>query len=321
MSMIPGDSVEAQAVTFEAGTRARGPVSFIHPSGQLSRGSSRMPQTAQAPLVLVIDDDRDTRELYRLVLDMAGYRAAEASDVEEAARITALLRPDIALCDWRLPDGDGLVLASRLRTLPGTRRLPLVAVTGTTLRGDALTAARAAGFERVLLKPALPDAILQTVQRILEGRQQMSLRRAAITTARYAARLRCRTSDRPSGDDLHTLLDRASRRAGDGIALLLADDAATFVAANEQAAGLTGYDQTELEAMTVWDLTPLASKADGRVLWNAFIASGLQEGRYLLRRRDGTLVEATYCAVANVVQGLHVSALLVAAAIPETVRL
>jgi len=280
-----------------------------------------MAQAAQPPLVLVIDDDRDTRELYRLVLDMAGYRAAEAGDIEEATRVATVLKPDLALCDWRLPDGDGLALAHRLRALPCARRLPLVAVTGVTLRGDALTTARAAGLEQVLLKPELPDAILQTVQRILENRQKRSLRRAALTTARYASHLRRQTPSPPSREDVRALLDRVSTRVGGGVALLVADDDAALVAGNQEAAALTAYEKPELEAMRVADLTPAPSQVDSRVLWNTFIASGFQEGRYLLRRRDGTLVEASYCAVANVIQGLHVSALLIAAAIPETVRL
>ena len=264
---------------------------------------------------------RDTRELYRLVLDMAGYRAAEASNIEEAARVAAILEPDLALCDWRLPDGDGLALARRLYSLPGARRMALVAVTGLTMRGEALAAARAAGFERVLLKPALPDTILETVQCVLANRQKTSLRRAALTTARYASRFRREARFPPSREDVRTLLDRVAPRLRRGIALLVADDDAALVAGNQTAEALTGYEAAELEQMGVADLTPIPGQADGRILWNTFIASGLQEGRYLLRRRDGTLVEAPYCAVANVLPGLHLSALLIAAIIPETVRL
>jgi hypothetical protein len=62
--------------------------------------------------------------------------------------------------------------------------------------------------------------------------------------------------------------------------------------------------------MTVWDLTPAPATSEGQTLWQAFIASGTQEGRYVLRRRDGRSVPAQYCAIANVVPGLHISALM-----------
>ena len=122
-----------------------------------------MQQTPVSPLVLVVDDDRDTRELYRVIFDMAGCRTIEAPTVAEAVRLCREERPQVALCDWRLPDGDGLDLAARLQAGTPARPPALVAITGVTMAADALRDAQAAGFVRVMQKPVAPDQIVQVV--------------------------------------------------------------------------------------------------------------------------------------------------------------
>ena len=61
--------------------------------------------------------------------------------------------------------------------------------------------------------------------------------------------------------------------------------------------------------MSVWDLTPLPKSALGQELWRRFIATGVQEGRFTVRRQAGDCVDANYVAVANLAPGLHLSAL------------
>ena len=68
----------------------------------------------------------------------------------------------------------------------------------------------------------------------------------------------------------------------------------------------------------MWDLAPPPETVSGAGLWSSFIASGSQEGRYTLRRRDGVPVEAQYCAIANIAPGLHVSAIAHASQVPDS---
>jgi len=63
----------------------------------------------------------------------------------------------------------------------------------------------------------------------------------------------------------------------------------------------------------VWDLTPAARLGTGEALWRAFLSRERMSGRYRLRRKNGRIVDARYVAVANVLPGLHVSALATAA--------
>ena len=62
--------------------------------------------------------------------------------------------------------------------------------------------------------------------------------------------------------------------------------------------------------MSVWDITPGARVAQGRALWREFVEKGRLRGVYEIRRKDGTNVRAEYVALANVLPGLHVSALV-----------
>jgi DNA-binding response OmpR family regulator len=120
------------------------------------------------PLVLVVDDDPDTRELYRLVLEMADYRVLDAGSISDAVRLSQMEHPAMAIADWRLPDGDGIELADELAGV--CRETGLLAVTGMTLTTAEIALAHARGFRRVLQKPVLPDALVRTVGEMLQCR-------------------------------------------------------------------------------------------------------------------------------------------------------
>ena len=88
---------------------------------------------------------------------------------------------------------------------------------------------------------------------------------------------------------------------------LVTDDAAKYVAANDAGSALTGYPTEELVTLTVNDLTPAPHGVDFNKLWMDFVQAGSQKGEYEIRRRDGSIVQVTYEAYANVAPGLHVS--------------
>ncbi len=93
------------------------------------------------------------------------------------------------------------------------------------------------------------------------------------------------------------------------VAALAADNDGRYVAVNTAAADLTGYGMRELEAKTVWELTPGADADTGAQLWTAFIATGEQRGTYRLVTRRST-VKVVYCSRAHVLPNVHVSLLL-----------
>ena len=121
---------------------------------------------ARQPFVLVADDDRDTRELYRACFDTNGYRTAEAGTGSQAIVSAVEIVPDVLLTDYVLPDVDGLTIARRLKADARTTGIRILMVTGYA-NPDLQKQAAASGIDRVLLKPCLPQAVMREVSRTL----------------------------------------------------------------------------------------------------------------------------------------------------------
>ena len=81
--------------------------------------------------------------------------------------------------------------------------------------------------------------------------------------------------------------------------VLVTDGQGTYVAASANARTAVGYPPEELIGRSVADLTQPADVAEEARLWEAFLRDGRQEGRYVIRRRDGSTVGVTYRARAH----------------------
>ena len=104
------------------------------------------------PLVLVADDDADTRLLFRTVLEMRGYCVIEAADGEETVGGAESARPDLILMDGSLPLLSGLEATRRIRASAHIGGVPIVFISGHA--GPTFVAlARAAGCDEYLVKP------------------------------------------------------------------------------------------------------------------------------------------------------------------------
>jgi two-component system, cell cycle response regulator DivK len=118
------------------------------------------------PLVLIVDDYEDAREMYAEYLVFSGFRVAEARNGQEAVEQAFALRPSVILMDLSLPVMDGWEATRRLKEDPRTRSIPVVALTGHALDGHSREA-EDAGCDAYVTKPCLPDALVREVQRIL----------------------------------------------------------------------------------------------------------------------------------------------------------
>ncbi len=114
----------------------------------------------RTPRVLVIDDDRLLCELIRTTFELEGYDVDTAYDVIEAERVLVEARPDAILLDIGLPGIDGIFYLERLRETPQTRRIPIVAISGSDEAGRA---AKAVGAEAFLRKPFSPLELIALV--------------------------------------------------------------------------------------------------------------------------------------------------------------
>jgi len=124
-------------------------------------GARRVRKAVEAPAqgcrVLVAEDDPDSAEMMRLVLEMTGNDVRVALDGEEALALAETFDPQIAFIDIGMPRLDGYETARRMRRAFG-ERVVLVALTGWGQDEDKHRS-REAGFDYHLTKPPEPDVI------------------------------------------------------------------------------------------------------------------------------------------------------------------
>jgi CheY-like chemotaxis protein len=109
--------------------------------------------------VLVVEDERDLRDLYRHTLRMSGYAVEAAGDGVSALRqIINGHPPDVVVLDLGLPRLGGRDVRREMMAHAETRHIPVVVVTG----GDAKDL-KAADYACVLTKPVEPDALVTAV--------------------------------------------------------------------------------------------------------------------------------------------------------------
>ncbi len=114
--------------------------------------TNEAPSPASQLRVLIIEDNDDSREMLRRLLELSGHIVTEASDGPGGIEAALHSRPDIAIVDIGLPGFDGYEVAHRLRAAPEAKRLRLIALSGYGLPGDNQRA-REAGFDAYLTKP------------------------------------------------------------------------------------------------------------------------------------------------------------------------
>jgi CheY-like chemotaxis protein len=106
---------------------------------------------AQA-LVLVVDDDDDTRFLLKTMLELLGLCVVEACDGERAVQLAESARPNLILMDATLPRLDGIAATRRIRESPALRDVPVVFLSAHA-QSSFRDAALAAGGNEYLSKP------------------------------------------------------------------------------------------------------------------------------------------------------------------------
>ncbi len=129
--------------------------------------------------VLVIDDERDIRDLVREILVDEGYEVSVAETAEDARRARRLRRPDIVLMDVWLPDTDGITLLREWTQQDGFDA-PVIMISGHGTIETAVEATRLGAYD-FIEKPLSLSKLLLVVQRALEvdrlQRENVDLRR------------------------------------------------------------------------------------------------------------------------------------------------
>ncbi len=121
--------------------------------------------------ILIVEDDPSTREVMAMLLEEAGHAVSGTDDGARGLRLALDSRPDLVICDLRLPGLDGYAVARALKADPACARVPLVAVSVLAMDGDRKRV-RAAGFDGYLCKPIEPASFVAEVEAFLPAAPQ-----------------------------------------------------------------------------------------------------------------------------------------------------
>jgi DNA-binding response OmpR family regulator len=116
------------------------------------RGKRRSVSDVPRLRILVTEDNRDSADSLKALLDALGYDGHIAYDGETAVHSAAVLRPDVIIMDIGLPGISGYEAARQIRAQKPDAPLTIVALTGWGQRADRLRSADA-GIDHHLVKP------------------------------------------------------------------------------------------------------------------------------------------------------------------------
>ncbi|HEV7891358.1 MAG TPA: response regulator [Pyrinomonadaceae bacterium] len=126
-------------------------------------------EAAGRPVVMLVEDYRDTREMMRHMLELSGCRVVEASNGQEAIELSQRDELDLVLMDLNMPVLDGFTATLRIREYERTRDVPVVALTAFDT-AEFRAAAGAVGCCDFVVKPIEPEHLSALITRLLSTR-------------------------------------------------------------------------------------------------------------------------------------------------------
>ena len=118
------------------------------------------------PKILLVEDNEMNRDMLSRRLERRGYRVAIALDGEQGVAMAGSEAPDLVLMDMSLPVLDGGEAARRLKAVPETRAIPIIALTSHAMVGDREKAIEA-GCDDYDTKPVEFQRLLEKIEAIL----------------------------------------------------------------------------------------------------------------------------------------------------------
>lgn len=114
--------------------------------------------------ILIVDDDRNNRKLFRFILQNSGYETIEAEDGRQAVKLAKEHLPALIIMDIQLPVIDGISAFKILRDDEATKHIPVIVVTAFAMSGDRERMLEH-GFTDYLSKPINTDGLIEAVKR------------------------------------------------------------------------------------------------------------------------------------------------------------
>jgi CheY-like chemotaxis protein len=123
------------------------------------------------PLVLLVDNYTDNREMYAEYLRTLGFRVIACSDAEASLGLARMCIPDIILLELRMNRMNGIEVLAQLQKEPTLAHVPVVALTASVLSYERAIA-MAAGFTELLPKPCFPEDLANAIVRIITAAER-----------------------------------------------------------------------------------------------------------------------------------------------------
>jgi CheY-like chemotaxis protein len=123
----------------------------------------------QSPVVLVVDDHEDTREMSLIVLRSQGFTAVAAEGAAAGFEHACAQHPAVIVTDLAMPDGDGWELMQRLSSDPRTKDIPVVMLTACATE-SVRQRARNEGCAAFFFKPCAPDELAAELRKLTAAR-------------------------------------------------------------------------------------------------------------------------------------------------------
>lgn len=232
------------------------------------------PSQSLGPLVLVVDDDEDTRLNLVDILELDGYRVDTAGSACELFDREQWEDLALVLLDRKLPDGSPQELIPRIHHY--APQAAIIVVTGYADIEGAIAALRS-GAADYILKPVHPDALRASIGRVFE---------------RLQAERRYRSLFENSMDGL-----------------LILDNDGIIVAANPAACGLLAREESALLAGKLGTLQVQCEAESRPVAWRELLRERTNSGECAVVRDDGTCADLEYRAVTGFAPGLNLISL------------
>ena len=118
--------------------------------------------------ILVVDDDRDIRQLVEKILTAQGHKVSQAEDGEAGLGFVLVKKPDLVLLDLNLPKMDGFEVCRRLKSDKATREIPVIMLTAAYPEWEDAQKGFELGADEYVIKPFASDLLLHNIERLLK---------------------------------------------------------------------------------------------------------------------------------------------------------
>ena len=240
------------------------------------------------PLVLVVDDDEDTRLNLSDILELEGYRVEVAGSARELLSRSQWDEVSLVLLDRKLPDGTPQEVVPLLR-----QKAPdaaVIIVTGYADIEGAISALQS-GAADYILKPVNPDALLASVRRVLQ-RQHDAKEIARLNRVLASSEEQYRSLFESALDDL-----------------IILDDDERMIAVNPAACSKFSSTPAAMNGKSLDSLQLCVNGQTRPATWSDFFGEGKNSGEYRLMRSDGVAIDVEYRAVSGFASGRHLISL------------